>query len=47
MPKGKHYYTVSKGISSLKDPEFQANLQDEIYNADNPIFIRVKRYDKN
>lgn len=47
VPKGKHYYTVSKGISSLKEPEFQANLQDEIYNADNPIFIRVKRYDEN
>lgn len=47
VPKGKHYYTVSKGMSSLKEPEFQANLQDEIHNTDNPIYIRVKRYDKN
>jgi len=47
VPKGKHYYTISKGASSIREPEFQANLHDEIYNADNPIFIRVKRYDEN
>ena len=47
VPKGKHYYTISKGISLFNEPEFQANLQDEIYSSDNPIFIRVKRYDEN
>ena len=47
VPKGKHYYTISKGISSLREPNFEANLQDDIYNVDYPIFIRVKRYDEN
>lgn len=47
VPKGKHYYTISQGVTLLREPALQANLQDEIYSPDSPIFVRVKRYDEN
>ena len=47
VPKGKHYYTVRKGIFSSREFEFEANaIQSGAYNMDNPIYIRVKRYDE-
>ena len=46
VPKGKHYYTIRKGTFPIKELQFQANIDDYIYNTDNPIYIRVKRYDQ-
>ena len=47
VPKGKHSYTISQGVTLFREPALQVNLQDEIYSSDNPIFVRVKRYDEN
>jgi hypothetical protein len=46
VPKGKHYYTIRRGVFPSKEFEFEANLQDDIYNSEDPIYIRVKRYDQ-
>jgi len=46
VPNGKHYYTISRGVFPSKEPEFKANLQDDMYNSENSIYIRVKRYDE-
>ena len=46
VPKGKHYYTVRRGTFPSRELEFEANLQDDMHSAGNPIYIRVKRYDE-
>ena len=47
VPKGKHYYTIRKGVifnSSINNETNYTN--SELNNNSNPIYVRVKRYDK-
>ena len=46
VPKGKHYYTISKGSFSSRENSYYANTQDAIIEDSSNTYIRVKRYDK-
>ena len=48
VPKGKHYYTIRKGINPNTLSNYEGGGPDKEQGIEsNPIYIRVKRYDKN
>ena len=48
VPKGKHYYTIRKGVTSNFPTIYETNHTNSVEDSkSNPIYIRVKRYDKN